>query len=254
MPPPAGKEGPEQVSSSTPMMCAVANLTEQAKAIRQATDKSLMARDMYAEQVAFQLAGSLKSAQEQVHKALLGYKDVGSLPENKLAAVNGLEKLDAEIQSAMKAIRKDQTLMFRKASQASFRSGVYRGIEEFAVAQIPFYKDLTPEGIDKLTTSVFTLIDTDALDFMASYNLVLLGDVHQELASGIKRTILSGITSGKSVRDIVRDMGLVIEDKESFRHAGSKVFSRAQYRMEMIARTEVLRAHNQGRIKFHSQV
>ncbi|MBI2842696.1 MAG: minor capsid protein [Armatimonadetes bacterium] len=235
-------------------MCAVADLDWQARAIREATDKSLMARDMYAEQVAFQLTQSLKTAQEHVHKALLGYKDVGSLPENKLAAVNGLEKLDAQIQEAMRALRKGQSLMFRKASRASFRSGVYRGIEEFATAQMPFYKDLTPDEIDKVTTSVFTLIDTDALDFMANYNLVLVGDVHQELASGIKRTILSGITTGKNARDIVRDMGSVIEDKESFRHAGTKVFSKAQYRIEMIARTEVLRAHNQGRIKFHQQV
>ncbi len=89
---------------------------------------------------------------------------------------------------------------------------------------------------------------------MANYNLVLAGDVHRELEAGIKRTILSGIATGKGVEDIVRDLGTVIEDKESFRNAGGKVFTKAQYRMEMIARTEVLRAHNQGRIKFHQQV
>ena len=55
-------------------MCAIADITAQAQAIREATDKSLMARDLYAEQVAHQLTQSLKSAQEQVHKALLGYK------------------------------------------------------------------------------------------------------------------------------------------------------------------------------------
>ncbi len=242
------------MSSSSPIMCAVADLTEQAKAIREATSKSLMARDMYTEQVVFQLTGVLKSAQEQVHKALLAYRDVGSLPDNKLAAVNGLGKLDAQIQDAMRALRKDQSLMFRQSSRAAFRSGVYRGIEEFASAQMPFYRDLTPDGIDKLTTSVFTLIDTDVLDFMTNYNLVLVGDVSRELESGIKRTILSGITTGKGVREIVRDMGMVIENKESFRNAGSKVFTKAQYRMEMIARTEVLRAHNQGRIKFHREV
>jgi len=236
------------------MMCAVADLTWQQKAIRVATDKSLMARDMYTEQVVSGLTQSLKAAQEQVQKALLGYKNIGSLPDNKLAAVNGLDKLNTEIAEAMKGVRKDQTLMFRQASNASFRSGVYRGIEEFAAAQMPFYRDLAPEGIDKLTTSVFTLIDTDALDFMANYNLVLAGDVHRELSDGIKKTILSGIATGKGVEGIVADMGKVIEDKESFRHAGSKVFSKAQYRMETIARTEILRAHNQGRIKFHQQV
>jgi len=46
----------------------------------------------------------------------------------------------------------------------------------------------------------------------------------------------------------------VVRDPESFRHAGSRVFSEAQYRMEVIARTEVLRAHNQGRIKFDRRV
>ncbi len=238
-------------------MCAVADpesSSGQARAIREATNKSLMARDMYTEQVVFQLTGVLKSAQGQVHKALLGYKDVGSLPDNKLAAVNGLGKLDAQIQDAMRTLRRDQSLMFKTSSRAAFRSGIYRGIEEFASAKMSFYRDLTPDGIDKLTTSVFTLIDTDALDFMTNYNLVLVGDVGRELESGIKRTILSAITTGKGVRDIVRDMGAVIENKESFRNAGAKVFSKAQYRMEMIARTEILRAHNQGRIKFHQQV
>ncbi|MCE5322394.1 minor capsid protein [bacterium] len=235
-------------------MCAIADTTSQAQAIREATQKSLLARDLYSEQVAHELTLSLQTAQEQVSRALLAYKSLGSLPDNKLAAVKGLEKLDAEIGDVMKTLKKEQTLMFRKSSRASFHSGVYHGIGEFAAAQMPFYRDLTSDGIDKLTTSVFTLIDTDALDFMANYNLVLAGDVHRELSDGIKRTILSGIATGKGADDIVRDLGTVVEDKESFRNAGSKVFSKAQYRMEMIARTEVLRAHNQGRIKFHKEV
>jgi SPP1 gp7 family putative phage head morphogenesis protein len=113
---------------------------------------------------------------------------------------------------------------------------------------------LTPEGIDKLATRVFTLVDTDALDFMTNYNLVLTGDVNRELADGIKRVVMGGVATGKGVEDIVRDLGRVVQDPESFRYAGSKVFTKAQYRMEVIARTEVLRAHNQGRLKFHDQV
>ncbi len=89
---------------------------------------------------------------------------------------------------------------------------------------------------------------------MSQYNLVLAGDVHRELADGILRTVMSGIATGKGVEDIVRDLGHVVKDPESFRHAGSKVFRKAQYRMEVIARTEMLRAHNQGRLKFHQQV
>ncbi|RLD40659.1 MAG: phage head morphogenesis protein, partial [Bacteroidetes bacterium] len=226
----------------------------QAEAIRRATEKSVRARNLYTEQTVAELTAMLTDAEGEVRRAILKYKSLGSLPDNKLAALEGLKKLQADIREATSRLHRDQTLLFRKTAKASFRQGVYRGIDEFAAAQLPFYRDLTPEGIDKLATRVFTIVDTDALDFMTNYNLVLAGDVHRELADGIKRTVMNGIATGKGVEDIVRDLGRVVKDPESFRHAGSKVFSKAQYRMEVIARTEVLRAHNQGRIKFHNQV
>ena len=226
----------------------------QAEAIRRATEKSVRARNLYTEQTVAELTAMLTDAEGEVRRAILRYKSLGSLPDNKLAALEGLKKLQADIREATSRLHRDQTLLFRKTAKASFRQGIYRGIDEFAAAQLPFYRDLTPEGIDKLATRVFTIVDTDALDFMTNYNLVLAGDVHRELADGIKRTVMNGIATGKGVEDIVRDLGRVMKDPESFRHAGSKVFSKAQYRMEVIARTEVLRAHNQGRIKFHNQV
>ena len=119
---------------------------------------------------------------------------------------------------------------------------------------VPDFKDLTGPKVKRLTTRMFNLIDTDALDFMANYNLVLAGDVTDELANGIKRVVMSGIATGKGTDDIVRDLGKVVKNKEQFKHAGSKVFSKAQYRMSMIARTEILRAHNQGRVKFYGEV
>jgi len=222
----------------------------QAEAIRRATEQ----RNLYTEQTVAALTAMLGDAEDEVRRAILRYKSLGSLPDNKLAALEGLKKLQADIREATSRLHRDQTLLFRKTAKASFRQGIYRGIDEFAAAQLPFYRDLTPEGIDKLATRVFTIVDTDALDFMTNYNLVLAGDVHRELADGIKRTVMNGIATGKGVEDIVRDLGRVVKDPESFRHAGSKVFSKAQYRMEVIARTEVLRAQNQGRIKFHDRV
>ncbi len=226
----------------------------QAEAIRQATARSVRHRNRYTEQTVAELTGMLAGAEDEVRGAILRYKSLGSLPDNQLAALKGLKKLQTDIRETMTRLRRDQTLRFRQAARTSFRQGIAGGIEDFATAQLPFYRDLTPEGIDKLATRAFTLIDTDALDFMSQYNLVLAGDVHRELADGIRRTVMSGIATGKGVEDIVRDLGHVVKDPESFRHAGSKVFRKAQYRMEVIARTEVLRAHNQGRIKFHQQV
>ena len=236
------------------MIAAAAPRLSQAERIRRAAEKSVRARNLYADQTASALTQSLKSSQEEVAKAILRYKSLGSLPDNKLAALKGLDRLNGELADILSAVKKDHTLAFRKNTKAAFRQGVYDGIGEFATAQMPFYRDLTPDGIDKLTTRVFTLVDTDALDFMVNYNLILAGDVYRELADGIKRTIMSGIATGKGADDIVRDLGHVIVDKDSFRQAGTRVFSKAQYRMEMIARTEVLRAHNQGRLKFHQRV
>ncbi len=226
----------------------------QAEAIRQATARSVRHRNRYTETTVADLTGMLAGAEDQVRGAILRYKSLGSLPDNQLAALEGLKKLQADIRESMTRLRRDQTLRFRQAAKTSFRQGISGGIEDFAAAQFPFYRDLTPEGINKLATRAFTLVDTDALDFMSQYNLVLTGDVHRELADGIRRTVMSGIATGKGVEGIVRDLGHVVKHPESFRHAGSKVFRKAQVRMEVIARTEVLRAHNQGRIKFHQEV
>lgn len=235
-------------------MHADAAKAPQAEAIRKATLKSFRSRNAYVEHVVADMTGSLAAAEKDVRQAILKYKSVGSLPDRKLAALKGLEKLQGELGEITSAVKKEHTLRFRKATKEAFTLGIGAGIGELADAALPFYQDLTPQGIDKLSSKVFTLVDTDALDFMANYNLVLAGGVHRELADGIKRTILSGIATGKGAEDIARDLGTVVKDPESFRRAGGKVFSKAQYRMEMIARTEVLRAHNQGRIKFHDQV
>ncbi len=222
--------------------------------IQAATLKSLKARDRYTDQMTASLTQALKQAEGEVKAAIGRYGDPASLPENKLAGLRGLEKLQAEIDEAMKSLKHKQTLAFRRSTKESFLNGVAGGIGELADAALPFYADLTPGGIDNLATKVFQIVDTDALDFLTQYNLTLAGDVHRELSDGIKRTLLSGIATGKGAGDIVRDLGEIIVDKESFRQAGTKVFSKAQYRMEMIARTEVLRAHNMGRLKFHERV
>lgn len=222
--------------------------------IQAATLKSLKARDHYTARMTANLTRALKQAESEVIAGVLAYKSLGSLPENKLAGLKGLEKLQAEIDESMKRLRREHTLAYRKSTKEAFGLGVAAGINELAGAAFPFYADLKPEGIDKLATKVFQIVDTDALDFMTQYNLTLAGDIHRELSDGIKRTILSGIATGKGSDDIVRDLSKVIEDKDSFRQAGTKVFSKAQYRMEMIARTEVMRAHNMGRLKFHQRV
>ena len=228
--------------------------TMQAKLIRAAALKAVEARDDYSAKFTARLTQTLKDAQQSVSKAIMGYSNLGSLPDNKLAALNGLEALNAQIADVMAKMTREHTLAFRTGTTDAFKAGVYSSIREFSDAQLPGYRDLKGGTLDRLTTDAFEIIDTDALDFMTEYNLVLAGDVDREVVDGIKRTVMGGIATGKSPSEIVSDMGEVIPDKESFRKAGNKVWSKAQYRMETIARSEVIRAHNMGSLKFKQRV
>jgi hypothetical protein len=60
----------------------------QAEAIRRATERSVRARNLYTEQVVAELTRALAEAEEQVRRAILHYKSLGSLPDNKLAALD----------------------------------------------------------------------------------------------------------------------------------------------------------------------
>lgn len=225
-----------------------------AERIRIATERASLARNRYAEKVVREVAEDLAQAEDLVKRSILRYSQVGSLPDNKLKARNGLQRLQADIAETMKILKWDQTLRFRRSVNGAFRNGIAGGIGELITARFPGYVGLNKNDTSSLARHAFTLVDRDALDFMANYAVTLAGDVQRELAEGIKRTLLTAITTGKGPADIVRDLGSVVKDPDAFRRAGGRVFQKAQYRMELIARTEVLRAHNQGRMKFHREV
>jgi len=124
----------------------------------------------------------------------------------------------------------------------------------FDVGEMPDVKDLTDVSRNALVKRTFATIDRAAVDFLANYQIQLLGDVTTELASGIQRTVTAAVLAGKSIPEVARDIGRVVEDKEAFRRAGKTVFKTAQQRATLIARTETIRAHNEGRKVFYRQV
>ena len=184
----------------------------------------------YNDTVTAPLTQSLKQTEQDVAQAILRYRSLGSLSDNELAALTGLEKLQTELDDLLRQLQREHTLLFRHGTRHAFQGGIRQGIAALTTASLPFYADLQPTGIDKLATRVFTLVDRHALDFITRYTLTLAGDVSRELADGIKRGIMQGIISGKGTDAIVRDLGRVVLDKKSFRQAGTRVFSKAQYR------------------------
>ena len=105
--------------------------------IQAATLKSLTARNRYNDQVTAQLTQALKQAEDEVARAILKYRSLGSLPDNKLAALKGLEKLQLELDDTMKRLKREQTLVFRKTTKDSFKLGIQQGIGELADAADP---------------------------------------------------------------------------------------------------------------------
>lgn len=229
-------------------------MASQRELIQAAVRMSVTHRNRYTEQLVSGLTDELAQTRDKVVTAITAYKTLGSLPDNKLAGLKGLEQLEAAIGGIMGELKRAHTVRFRAETKASFRMGVYAGLQEFVDAQLPEYATLTPSGLDKLGTKAFQIVDTQALDFLANYTTTLAGDVDTETTAGIMRVIRGAIASGGSVEDIVRDLGSVVTDPQAFRQAGGRVFRSAQQRLETIARTEVLRAHNMGKLKFHQAV
>jgi len=226
----------------------------QAERIQEWAERAYRSRNAYGEKTAAKVTEVLQRAEKDIKALLLKYTTLGDLPEGKLANERSLRRLQGEIRAVIAQVRDEHRLILGRAGSESFKRGIAHGIEEFVEAQLPFYRDLDAGGIDKMATNVFTIVDTSALDFMTRFNIQLAGDVSRELADGINRVIQTGIATGMSVRDIVKEMGTVVTDKEAFRHAGKKVFGKAQTRMELIARTETMRAHSQGQRKFYATV
>jgi len=141
----------------------------------------------------------------------------------------------------------------RASIAGAMKLGIEDGISQLKAMEAPDFQDLTDVKRNALVRRTFATIDRAAVDFLANYQVQLLGDVSAELASGIKRTVTNGVLSGKSIPEVARDIGRVVKDQESFRRAGKTVFKTAQRRATLIARTETLRAHNEGRKVFYRQ-
>jgi len=165
-----------------------------------------------------------------------------------------LKDLQAEIDGITGELRDTWKVGLRANVKGALHLGIEDGIGQIEAMQMPDFRDLTDVSRNALVKRTFATIDRAAVDFLANYQLQLLGDVSTELASSIHRTITHGVLSGKSIPEISRDIGRVVNDKDAFRRAGKTVFKTAQRRATLIARTETLRAHNEGRKVFYRQV
>ncbi|MBZ0270755.1 phage head morphogenesis protein, partial [bacterium] len=233
-------------------MLAVA--LDQAERIRQSVAASFAARDLYTEKQVAALVGSLREAEKRVKADLLRYADLGALtPGQKINQIR-LAALTDRLDGTIKGLKAEHTLALKTAAKESHLEGMAQGALELKVHGLPGYDALTDESAKRLAKDAFSLMDKSALDFLVRFDVQLTGQVSADLLTGIKNSLTVGIAAGLSIPNIAKNIGSVILDKEAFKQAGKTVFATAQQRIELIARTEILRAHNQGRLKFYDTV
>ena len=228
--------------------------TEQQRRIRKAVDEAIKRRDRYAEDRVADLLKTLDGADDGVAKQIRRFEEKAALKPWQQMRLAILRDLETEVAAITDELNASWKVGIRANVEGSLRLGIEDGISQLEAMQMPDFKDLSDVSRNALVKRTFATIDRAAVDFLANYQVQLLGDVSAELASSIKRTVTQGVLTGKSIPEVARDIGRVVKDKDAFRRAGKTVFKTAQRRATLIARTETLRAHNEGRKVFYRQV
>jgi SPP1 gp7 family putative phage head morphogenesis protein len=228
--------------------------TEQARRIERAVAEAIKRRDRYAEERVTELLKALDETADYVSKQLARFEAKAGLKPWQEMRVATLKDLEKEIAGIGKELEATWKVGIRANVEGAMRLGIEDGIAQMEALEAPAFQDLTDVNRNALVKRTFATIDRAAVDFLANYQVQLLGDVSAELASGIKRTVTQGVLTGKSIPEVAREIGRVVQDKQEFKRAGKTVFKTAQRRATLIGRTETLRAHNEGRMVFYGEV
>jgi len=200
------------------------------------------------------LLKSLEQAATQVRSELLRVAEMKSVSPGTVLWKKRLESILRRIEDVLKEMKKVTTDLARPMTRDAFRMGIERGVFELRDSGVMGLKDASEWKA--MIDSTFTAIDGRALDALARYNIKLLGTVSDRLLDDIKINLQAGILSGRDIGHIALDIGDVIKPSEQykFRFAGKRVFKTAQNRVEVITRTEVMRAYNQGRVHLYNDM
>ncbi len=228
--------------------------TEQAKQIRKAVEKAVKRRDRYADDRVKDVLQSLDAAADDVAEQIGRFEKKAALKDWQELRLSILKETENEIDAITKELQASWKVGIRANVEGSMKLGIEDGIDQLKALEHPDFAGISDKTKRAVITKTFATLDRAAIDFLANYQVNLLGDVTTELAAGIKRTITQGVLTGKSIPEVAREIGKVVTDKNAFKTAGKTVFKSTQQRATLIARTETLRAHNEGRKVFYRDV
>jgi len=222
----------------------------QTERIQAAAEESIRMRDKYTDPIRKQTTEALYqgSLQVQAEIARLNIIDISDGAAIRLAQLKGIE---TDITRIIREMETGLGRIITGTVEASYGKGVESVIREFKEIGFVGFKDLQQREIELAVSQAMSLVDRAALDFLANFSLQLLGEVSNQLLDAIKKQISVGLLTGDSIAKISQNIGRVIKEPEAFRKAGKTVFKTAQNRVDLITRTEVMRSHSQGRMKYY---
>ena len=174
--------------------------TEQAKRIRLAVDEATRRRDRYAEDRVDDLLKSLDAAADDVAKQIARFEKKAALKEWQELRLSILKDLESEIDDIAKELKANWKVGIRANVEGAMKLGIKDGVGQLEALEHPDFAGISDKAKRAAITKTFATIDRAAIDFLANYQLNLLGDVSTELAAGIKRTITQGVLTARASR------------------------------------------------------
>ena len=232
-------------------------MTVQGELINREIERVRLSKDKLLKKQVNELSNALNIAAKQVKEEIYHFAELSvttPLSSGQTLRLAQLSSLIENIDNLKSTLADGLSNFVVPHTEEVFKQGIYDSVVEFKNFKIPEYEKLKLLDIKALTAAVFSQIDKDAIDFLARFKLILLGDLSDQLITDIKTRITAGVISGNSTPEIVKDIGKIVKDPEKFKKAGKTVFKRTYDRLTLICRTEINRAHNVGRIKFYEKV
>lgn len=230
----------------------------QRELIEQATAKSLAQVGQYTQALMDESLAALDRAGKAIHASILSLGDLSQFTAQQLPGkqveLARLKAVEQQIAQVGTQLKKDLKLAYQGVTKDMATAGIGGVLDKLGALKLPGYKDLAPVLKEDIAAGAFSLVNTQAFDFLTGYQLQLLGKLSDDLVTGVKQAISAGIVQGQGPAKIARSIGGVVKDPDEFRKAGKTVFKSVQQRAELIARSETLRAYNQGAVKFEQQI
>lgn len=230
----------------------------QRELIEQATAASLANVGEVTQALLKESLAALDQASTSIKASLLSLGDLSHFTQTQLPGktveLARLKAVQASIEQAGVRLKKDLRLVTKGMTADLATEGIQGVLGKLGALQLPGYKGLALVDQAEIAAGAFSLLNTQAFDFLTGYQLQLLGKLSDDLVAGVKQAISVGLIRGDSPAKMARLIGGIVTDPDEFRRAGKTVFRTVQQRAELIARSETMRAYNQGAIKFEQRI